>query len=239
MYAKRVEESSKRLFTATIAGSLAWHLIALVLFSTVFGISLKPEHDIPVVRPVVIKQYGCGSGFYLEKSAENILESLKINLPPKRAVEKTAPLADKRDLPELVADIGNIAPDRGKTDGLGVYRDVGSIGRGLGIDKVEDVSISGPGIDIEVSGRRLIFLPPPPKYPSDCEKRGIEGDTVLSFVVSPDGDVTATKVICLSGSTLLDQAALEYIRKFKFSHSEKSTPGRVTIRFRFRKMGEK
>ena len=95
-----------------------------------------------------------------------------------------------------------------------------------------------PGVALELKGeRKIVFYPSPPAYPKECEKAGIEGDVVLAFEIAPSGDVVKVRVVRMSGCAILDQTAIEYIRKFRFNRASETTQGKVTVRFRFRTGG--
>lgn len=45
------------------------------------------------------------------------------------------------------------------------------------------------------------------EYPAECRRKGIEGQTVVNFVIKADGGITNIKIIKSSGDILLDQEA--------------------------------
>ncbi len=237
---KRKAQSVRMLLVATISGSLVWHLIAMLLFSTVFSIHMASEEIKGFSNPIIVRHYGGTGGPISETSMRNMLEALKIELPVKQQIVELeylpqenvtdAPIIDK---PSLVA----------KTDaglGLGIPRDLPGLSRRDMTKEHEPYRLEGQGVAIEISGRRrVIFFPPALVYPKECEQQGIEGDVLLSFVVSPDGDIVSTSLESLSGSTILDQTAIDYMRKFKFEKSSEKTEGMISLRFRFKQTGGK
>jgi len=60
------------------------------------------------------------------------------------------------------------------------------------------------------------FENPPPRYPEAARRAGIEGLTLLRVHVDAAGFTTAVEVKHSSGSDLLDRAALEAVRNWRF-----------------------
>lgn len=52
-----------------------------------------------------------------------------------------------------------------------------------------------------------------PVYPPGARRAGLKGVTHLRFTISPEGNVVAVDVLASSGSTLLDQAAIQSLVK--------------------------
>jgi protein TonB len=57
---------------------------------------------------------------------------------------------------------------------------------------------------------------PPPEYPRAARHRGQEGLVVVSVRVSPEGRVIDASVAGSSGYPLLDEAALDALRRWTF-----------------------
>ncbi len=57
---------------------------------------------------------------------------------------------------------------------------------------------------------------PPPAYPMAARRRGIEGTTLVHAEVSPEGFCLRADLKKSSGAEMLDQAALEAVRKWRF-----------------------
>lgn len=62
---------------------------------------------------------------------------------------------------------------------------------------------------------------PPPAYPLVARRRGIEGRVLVRAEVQPDGSCSRAEIKTGSGSDLLDQAALEAVRKWRFVPARK------------------
>ena len=57
---------------------------------------------------------------------------------------------------------------------------------------------------------------PPPNYPLAARRRGIEGTALIRAEVSPEGLCLRAELRKGSGSEMLDQAALEAVKKWRF-----------------------
>lgn len=95
---------------------------------------------------------------------------------------------------------------------------------------------SGPDIEaipfFKVEVKPKPIHTPPPRYPEGARTLGIEGTTVVQAIVDVDGSVIEPRIIKSSGSELLDMAALQSARNYRF------TPGRqrdknVRVRIQF------
>ena len=78
---------------------------------------------------------------------------------------------------------------------------------------------------------------PQPNYPMAALRRGMEGVVTLLVTVDAEGQVTRVRVLESSGHGLLDRAAQDGVRKWRFTpatENGKAVPGaaRVPIRFR-------
>ncbi len=57
---------------------------------------------------------------------------------------------------------------------------------------------------------------PPPDYPAEARRKGQEGTVVLRVIIEPDGRVAGATVARSSGFELLDRAALDAARVWRF-----------------------
>lgn len=64
---------------------------------------------------------------------------------------------------------------------------------------------------------------PPPAYPLAARRRGIEGGVLVRAEVQADGSCSRVELKKTSGSELLDQAALEAVRKWRFVPAKKGS----------------
>jgi len=69
---------------------------------------------------------------------------------------------------------------------------------------------TGPRADASWAGNA------PPPYPAMARRLGEEGEVRLDVHVSQDGGVTEVKLKKSSGSALLDQTAIETVKKWRF-----------------------
>lgn len=96
---------------------------------------------------------------------------------------------------EYIDDINVAEPDSQLVDGEVVY-------------KVVDQNPSFPG------GNQALFryLQENLKYPSIAQANGIQGRTLVSFVVEKDGSITNAQVVRSAGDPSLDREAVRIIR---------------------------
>ena len=81
------------------------------------------------------------------------------------------------------------------------------VGRAYSPAELEDVL---PRADASWAGNA------PPPYPAMARRLGEEGEVRLDVHVSQDGGVTEVKLKKSSGSALLDQTAIETVKKWRF-----------------------
>ncbi|MHC4376941.1 MAG: energy transducer TonB [Planctomycetota bacterium] len=79
----------------------------------------------------------------------------------------------------------------------------------------------GQAPDLGGDSEPVLEHAPTPKYPRLARARGWEGVVEVRITVAADGTVSDVQVETSSGRTLLDDAALEAVRQWRF------TPGRV------------
>jgi TonB family protein len=82
---------------------------------------------------------------------------------------------------------------------------------------------------------RSLSLPHGDYYPTDAKRRGWQGTVVLAILVDVDGSVYQPTVLVSSGHRVLDQAALEFWGKVKFT-SPARLDGRPVRALVYRKM---
>ncbi len=228
-----------RLLIAAVSGSLAWHIVAMLLFSTVMSVELGDGDRIVRLPPIPVRHFGTSGAFGFNTSVKDTLAALDIHLPEKSLEDRIEPIAPtdpleiKPEQPEFADLVAKSSPKAESmkgtgTAGVGTGPDTGS--ERLVPLPVGELRLSGQG-----SGRKIIQMPPPPAYPRQCELDGVEGDVHLSFEVNEAGEVTSVVFSLLSGSSLLDQAAKEYLMKFRFERTSHTTAGVLTVRFRLKR----
>jgi protein TonB len=79
--------------------------------------------------------------------------------------------------------------------------------------------------------------PSPPAYPRQAIARGIEGTVLLRVLIGPDGETIEIRIHRSSGAVLLDQAAVEAVRRWAFRPAlvgGRAVPAWVEVPVRFR-----
>lgn len=66
-----------------------------------------------------------------------------------------------------------------------------------------------------------------PPYPSEARKNGVEGNVGVRVLIDANGRVTSASVSSSSGSSLLDQAALQAVYKWRFSPARDARGNKV------------
>lgn len=56
----------------------------------------------------------------------------------------------------------------------------------------------------------------PPRYPEECRRKREQGTVLVHAVIEPDGSVSSVQVVRSSGYDLLDKAAVEAVRTWRF-----------------------
>jgi protein TonB len=77
-------------------------------------------------------------------------------------------------------------------------------------DRASPAARQGPRIDASWSGNE------PPGYPAMARRLGDQGEVRLDVHVSSDGKVLEVRLSQSSGSKLLDQTAIETVKKWRF-----------------------
>ncbi len=101
----------------------------------------------------------------------------------------------------------------------------------------DSVSATGKADSSFVAAAPAYAKNPPPPYPRMARKRGLEGDVVLLVLVSDLGKVLNVEVESSSGHQVLDRAALQSVRKWRFHPASREgvclqAEVRVPVRFR-------
>ena len=78
---------------------------------------------------------------------------------------------------------------------------------------------TGPGISSPVTRLTQVSFrqTPPPDYPEAARKDGKEGRVLLRVLVDEEGKSKLVEISLSSGSRLLDHAATEAIKRWRFS----------------------
>ena len=127
---------------------------------------------------------------------------------------------------------GRVAGARGRrTAQRAATTSTGSEGR-AGTGSQRTASVTTPA-----DYRGASFWNPPPPYPFQARRRGLEGQVVVRVQVSPAGWAKSVAVRRSSGHRVLDRAALEAVRDWRFkpaARAGKPTDGEVDVPVVFR-----
>lgn len=63
---------------------------------------------------------------------------------------------------------------------------------------------------------------PMPRYPRIARSRGYQGRTILEIFVLPDGTVDHVRIKQSSGHDILDRAALEAVKRWRFRPAKRN-----------------
>jgi protein TonB len=85
----------------------------------------------------------------------------------------------------------------------------------------------------ESQSPELVFNPAP-QYPADALAARLTGRVLVRVVLAADGSVAEASVHRSSGSVLLDEAAVDAVRMWRFAPSERGTaPRRLAVPINF------
>jgi protein TonB len=103
-------------------------------------------------------------------------------------------------------------------------------------NEVADAATDGPAHQETVLARPLYRLNPPPRYPIMARRRRYQGTVFLDVLVDARGRAEDLRVASSSGYDLLDRAALEAVREWRFEPGKLGghpTAMRVKVPVRF------
>ena len=75
---------------------------------------------------------------------------------------------------------------------------------------------SGPGQGTASPIPAVALEAPGPRYPDSARRRNVEGAAVVEFTIRADGAVEKERIVQGSGSAVLDDAAIEAVRSWKY-----------------------
>jgi protein TonB len=143
-------------------------------------------------------------------------------------MEPAAGPSDANELPETAASgVRAGAVDQARVSGVSVGAAVtgGTGGRGDGAATIDVITPARARAEIL------------PVYPRSARKAGLEGFVRIAAVIDESGIVVSAEVLASSGNSVLDQAALQEVRRAIFEPARlagKPVPFRLIIPFRFR-----
>lgn len=150
---------------------------------------------------------------------------------PQRAEAPSPPPRRLAALPPASATVGLRQAEGARAEEHGPARPSGPGPDGGGAPTGGEDALEPPGF---VTGSAANPLP---RYPTAARRRGVEGTVTLAVRVSADGLPRAVEVARSSGSALLDEAALEAVRRWRFRPARRgaeAVEGRVNVPITFR-----
>ncbi|MBU0681527.1 MAG: energy transducer TonB [Proteobacteria bacterium] len=102
--------------------------------------------------------------------------------------------------------------------------------------KKESTPTSAAAAQVIQQATPLYRLNPPPAYPRQARRRGLEGVVMLEAHIAISGRVTELRLFTSSGHTILDRAALKAVRRWRFipgtvGHKRQEMWVKVPVRF--------
>ena len=157
-----------------------------------------------------------------------IIELTLAGAPPKKAASKPVQKPKVRIKPKKddIVDKRLKAPDPVKEE---VKEDVVDEDPGEGTSTGSGTGNSGEGQGQTGQAVQLPYVTysTTPPYPQDARKNGIEGTTRIRVLIDESGRVTEASVSGSSGSSSLDQSALQAIYKWRFSPARDANGNKV------------
>jgi TonB family protein len=173
---------------------------------------------------------------------------------PKASAVEAVPKTMDRSTP-LVSDFAEWPESHGRAplgitgngfDGVSAEKsgtDVGKAGGGSGFGSDDAGSGTGygtgqgSGLPVKPLTEARFRHTPQPEYPEAARRNGTEGRVLLRVLVDEEGRSKAVEISLSSGSRLLDQAAAEAVKRWRFSparYGDSPTPSWVRIPVDFR-----
>ena len=125
-------------------------------------------------------------------------------------------------------------PDAATMSGEPQEGDANALGTPLASDKQPSAPAAPVAVGGEVRPARLVSSIPP-EYPSLAKAQHVSGGVTIDALIDANGRVTKVKV--LSGPTLLEQAATDALRQWKYEPAMldgKAVPMHLTVTIQFR-----
>lgn len=161
-------------------------------------------------------------------------------IPPKPVTPKTAPAVaslTKTNSPMPMQNVAHALPDAPRlSSSLLQQTSYGQAQSGnpsteRGTSPAQGPGNSGTAAAVSLGGN------PKPEYPAQARRRGIEGRVVLQVVVAVTGQVERVTVADSSGSKLLDRAAYQAVKRWRFQPAKRfgiATEDTITLPITFR-----
>jgi protein TonB len=188
-------------------------------------------HKSVAITAVVLLHLGFLYAFTHGLNVVNMVKPFKdtvaVFIPDEAPPEEPLPVPKLKDLPP----VDNIVPeDVPAPTPLEVPPDI------VMSTPAGDAAITTEATSTEVAPARSFSIKRrvDPIYPSASRRAGETGTVLLTVVVGPDGTPTDVEVVRSSGFAGLDQAAIEAVRKWRFTVASDSSYARVQLPVTFR-----
>ncbi|MGH7891797.1 MAG: energy transducer TonB [Thermodesulfobacteriota bacterium] len=217
-------------------------ILSLILHAAVIAavITLTPERPDELARPLMVgvttqyKDPGKGKGSSLEPAPMREPEPAKKTekTPEKKAVKKIAkkkPVINTEKKEIISRDNNTVNEQTAVTSAIPSAsavetENISPYGKGKG----SGIGDSGTGLDTKGTGRGAEIgytdygVNPKPNYPKIAKRHGYEGLVVLNVFVLESGNVGKIEIRQSSGYGVLDNSALDAVRKWVFIPGKKN-----------------
>ncbi len=219
--------------------SAIWHLIFILLFSTVFYIRSGHSTRKRGIQVVYVADSGIRTLRRLSSRSSNA--SVRVprsekKIRPAIAIEKELFAAPERKL--RVESAVQEFFDK-KEPGI---RDAGRTDLGQPVGRKIQVKALNTDRSVRLSPnlqqRKIRWMPKKPRCPLWAEKAGIELDIKLRIVIGADGRIRKTNLLKSSGDPDLDTRVRKFVNEFFFEKKPdpgKEETGTINIFFRLQK----
>jgi protein TonB len=174
-----------------------------------------------------LKPTNAGAGAATAASAQPAAEE------PKKPVLGDLHLAAPKVTPRRNAQNGG-EPDAG----IALTNDEQPSTEALNAGLLGDKQPSAPAAPLPVGGdvkQAKLISSVPPAYPTLAKNQHVSGNVLIDALIDPNGRVTTMKVV--SGPTLLQQAAMDALKQWKYQPATldgKAVPMHLTVTIQFR-----
>ena len=162
-----------------------------------------------------------------------------VDLPPVTASRDRAASVDGDDLAILKAQLVDRRQPPAAMEQLVVFAELPPA---LPQDWVEGIDVALPGTtlrqaEVQIRGY-MPLVTVTPVYPQRARRRGIEGQVIVQFTISPQGRVAQPRIVVSQPARVFDRAVLKALQGFRFrpyySEGEPLAISGVTETFTFR-----
>lgn len=219
--------------------SAAWHVLFILLFSTIFTIGSGPSSEKAGINVVYVADSDMRTMNRLSSGLWNRTARI---VPDKKAIRRIA--AEESDLfvaPEKEVTIKETTHDffEKKEPGLGY---TGRTDMALRLKKKAPETAAAEESAVRLSPnlrqRKIRWMPEKPDCPLWAEKAGIELNIQMRIVIGPNGRVRRTRLLKSSGDPDLDIRVRKFVNGFIFENKpgqDTADTGTINIFFRLLK----